>query len=431
MSNLIKRTVPVILSLVLLLTCLVSPAAAASFNGSGSTDTYDILDYLTIASNDNSVTRYGSSFSIPIPLPTRQSISYVDFLVNLNPANTLLSVKCGSSSSDVFSELNFNRIKGTNLFRVFGNIPMRFYTQLDLKFEFSGSSIVNSTLVTFYEFNVRNNPFDFVELGYNVSISALGEVHEADVAAGKGHSIDLPQYVGSDPLPTHFTTYITIDNWESYDFLDFYCGSYCYGITSLLAYTDDMIQVPLSSSYTNVDADLNRTENGVVIENPLGGYYVGMTLDLRGLNRSKHNSITIEIRGLYDAFTYSNFYTNVLLGYLESQEPSQFALLINRLDDWFGQLISGNSDSESAVDDFASSSQDQSERLEYSESEIQSIEKPFLGDMDFTVENMVDPNVLTLSTSGISAVLSNNIFLKVLIMALTLALAGFILYGKK
>lgn len=425
-----KRFVSLFLVISIFAFCIV-PASAASFNGSGTTDVYDILDYLIIGDNDNTIIRYGSSFSIPIPLPTRQSISYVDFLVNLNPANTLLSVKCGNSSSSTFSELNFNRINGTNLFRVFGNIPMRFYTKLDLNFEFSGSSVTNPTIVTFYEFNVRNNPFDFVELGYNVSVSALGEVHEFDVAAGDGHSIDFPQYVGSDPLPTHFTTYITIENWESYDFLDFYCGSYCYGITSLLAYTDDMIQVPLSSSYTNIDADLNETENGIVIENPLGGYYVGMTLDLRGLNRSKHNSITIEIRGLYDAFTYSHFYSNILLGYLESQEPSQFALLINRLEDWFGQLISGNSDSESAVDDFVSSSQDQSDRIEYSESEIQSIEKPFLGDMDFSVENMVDPNVLTHSTAGISAVLSNSIFIKVLFMSLTLALAGFILYGKK
>lgn len=95
------------------------------------------------------------------------------------------------------------------------------------------------------------------------------------------------------------------------------------------------------------------------------------------------------------------------------------------------QLIHGSSDQQSSADDFQQSMDDQSQELEDLTGDLSAVNKTPVEDVNVNVSGMVNPDVVILATNGIGGLLSNQIILRVFLMAITLALAGFILYGKR
>lgn len=120
-------------------------------------------------------------------------------------------------------------------------------------------------------------------------------------------------------------------------------------------------------------------------------------------------------------------YLGGLLTTLNNNLVSGFTNLGNKLN----QLISGSDQDNSNANDFNNEVGNQSSELDEMTSVMDSVDQPDISDVNLSVNGMVNPSVITLATTGISNALGNEIILRVLLIAFTFSMVGFILYGKK
>lgn len=94
-------------------------------------------------------------------------------------------------------------------------------------------------------------------------------------------------------------------------------------------------------------------------------------------------------------------------------------------------IISGSAQDNTNADGFNSEVDNQSSELDEMSSVMGSVEQPDISDVNLSLNGMANPSVITLTTTGISNALGNEIIIRVLLIAFTFSMVGFILYGKK
>lgn len=422
-----KRYIAIALSLVICFSCLIAPASASSFDVPEAY--YNVLDYATPNDLDSYAVTFVDQSTISFDISELIIFSHVDIVVNSLAPITSASIKGNS--------LNIVKIT-TGVYRLYGDIPYMAYNTIDLTLSCDGETKVN---------------FDSF-LAYNGVRTAYSELGSFDVYEGSGTllqskkmteisktiSYDIP----SDATPTEYTIDFRCDNWKQYDFLAFRFRTRLQ-VKSVVGMTSTGMQplpVDLTYNVTNFSGS------------SFSYYYV--IVDIRNILKSSNDEPIVQVRAsrtsgkagtinYYDCVGYVS-YTDV------DPEVSFFRKFANKLNTWISALGTGLGNKlntliervQTLVHLFNNSTQDREEAEEFQE-EIQeqtgqldsmtdtmnSVTRPDVNTIDFGAGTMVDPNTLVLATGGISSLLSNPIITRILIMALTFGLVGFVLYGKK
>lgn len=443
-----KRIMLVLLVFVFCLTCVVSPVSASSFEVPKTY--FNVLDYAT--PNDfasTAVSLPDSQGTISFDIPGEMVFSYVDILVS--STSDITSANIGNSQLNVYAI-------SAGMYRLEGTIPYTSYNSISLGLFCSSASVV--TFLSFLAYNREFTPKNIV--GY------IDCYHNGDSVVYKQQS--SPSTTTSHRFTTteNTTDYCTIDcgsdNFHLYDYLAFRFRTNL-EVRSIVGMTSDG-KYPLSVTVSSFNDPLDRTYS-----------YYYCILDVSGIswdddlspnkpilqvNCSKTGSQEC-IFNFYDCVGFVNveyidpelnffrkFSANVedwfsdlktgivdklddlrdkIHSYMTSNHNSLMKQL-QRMTDYLMSLATGSSHSSDA-DSFNDSVSDQSQELEDMTSIMGSVEKPDINNIDFNPSTMVDTNTLVLATSGLSDVLGNQIIIRILLMALTFALVGFVLYGKK
>lgn len=102
-----------------------------------------------------------------------------------------------------------------------------------------------------------------------------------------------------------------------------------------------------------------------------------------------------------------------------------------KLDNILSAIKADSISNNQAADDFNNSVETQAQELEDLSDTMNSVERPDISDVMLDVSDLVDPNQFTMSTVGFSTLLGMDIFTRIILMALTFALIGFVLFGKR
>lgn len=212
---------------------------------------------------------------------------------------------------------------------------------------------------------------------------------------------------------TIFPTY-----WYLFDSYSINVSTSGLGFRSVQVDMSDGTPVPFDVSYYNYN-DLDVTSTSIVIN-----------CDLSQIDHTLDSSlrITVEYNYFYSQyhwFQVSDAHASV------NKSPNFFVVWFQKIIDSLGDLVNGNRNQQTSADRFQDKVDDQDELLGDLTTDLNSVERPDLGNIELSPVGMVDPGVVTLTTTGISSALGNEILIRVLLIALTFALAGFILYGKK
>lgn len=232
------------------------------------------------------------------------------------------------------------------------------------------------------------------------------------------YPVSMNSYV-SNQVGGHETFYLfnlTFD-WEKYDYVTIYFQDFS---TQLIDFTANVDLIDVVSSF-----------------NRYAEHSCYLTLDFTSLNPEVNSNIcNIGLSGsemLYDTsapiFTISS-----VVAYVELVEDSFWPAWIQRIIDKFDQLIDSLTGTQQDLDNsnsFNDSVSDQATELEDMTSIMTSVEQPDIADVNLNLNGVVDSNSVVLATTGFKTILQNEIILKVLLIAFTFALVGFILYGKK
>lgn len=425
----IKRIVSLILILVLCITCFVFPAAAAGLT-SELTSIYDLLDFVSINSDGTNFLSVDGNYTFVIPSYEYTTYYYIDTTVRISGSAADFTAKIGNSLNGSTRNLTVSKIYGS-LYRIYGEIPAASYRNFYLTIN---SNVPEKRGYTFYSFRVTSAQATAYPISCTYEVVSMQGGNEGSISAGGYANVEIPygDFLNY-PAPGEFSASVWIQDWYNYDFITLQLGGYyVYGNTAFNV-TFNGQPLPYEISYTNLDVELGDSP----IQSSDGSYMVFCTIDLRGVKRTLDTSVHIDMRGIHDQSEVSYFFISYVNGFVDLKEPNFLKSLYLKLGSWFPTLISkidqlvGSSSDQQDAEDFTGVIEEEVNELGEISTVIGSMEKPNVSDFNFNINSMVSPSTLTLSTSGIKTALSNEILLKVLIIAMTLGLCGFILYGKK
>lgn len=248
---------------------------------------------------------------------------------------------------------------------------------------------------------------------------------------------------------SEYSLVLTMPEWYGYDFLDIQVHLDVLTISSIHAVLGDVI-IPFETSVIPSEGWDSQD------------IYLTCRLDLRGLSYTTTSDPVLDIRGSISFDYQSEFYLNAASGVTIVNDPniSFFDSLLDALHDmhvnivrwfevtivdmgsWFNNLESSfdasiqkvvdaiNGDS-SAGDDFGAAVETQAAELQQMGEIFDSVQQPDIDSVDISVDTYVDQGSLILATTGITEIMSNDIFIQVFMMSIIMATAGYVLFGKR
>lgn len=414
-----KRFISVFLCLILCFSIVV-PVSASGLDPDTNGYSFDALPYLDTNYVDTSSIPIGGAVHFRLSPPDLTNCNYFyGYLKTDDPYPRI-------ASSAAYFNLVF---MGDNLFYFHGSFN-RDYTYFPIAYYKDNSS----SFLNFLTFHV--SPIDYITSDLSVSVTTTGSYSRRNIttyetiningtnilSTGDYQNVVVLPDINADgttsyPERTIFLTSVLTFNWTAYDRVDI---AFYNGYDTL---TDYMFHVDGINVLESIQSGtLNGSQTTIV------------TLDFSVLDPNINSSTcTIRMRG-YQRFTSSSsqhFFIHRITGFSQTVSnnfwPSWLMKIINKLDN----IFTGREEDHTAADSFQDTVDEQASQFEDMSNTMNQVERPDIESIDLSTSNMVDTDSVILATNGIGTILENPIILRVILMALTLALAGFVLYGKR
>lgn len=419
MSNLIKRTLPVILVLAVTISCLISPAAAASIEDPALIDALQYQDSNTFYYYPNS-----TSYRIPLKKAGTGVVRYVEAFIFTNVDNISGRFFYNTSSSYNFTCIPCGMANsGAYLYKL---VWSGFTAQDRLDIFLNSTDTMLSVNLLSLRYSI--SPLSVDELEGICNITAVGMTDSIHY-----RPTDATNYRNWTPVGTAFNSYqlaLSAYDIEAYDYLNFLVYASVSSVTSVNVWDNgnNLSPIPFEISYLN-----NSSEPGT--------FYMSITVDIRSVDKLISQPIVV-IEG--DLFNDQPNHISVdgITGWYVQDEINPVIYWLKtikaNLGTWFVQLISsvnsladGTSQDQTNASDFNAAVSDQQQELEDMAGVMDSVTKPNLDSIDLDTSDIVSTSDIQVTTTGISYILNTSFFTNFLILLLTFSLIGFALYGKR
>lgn len=400
------------LTISLVLGILIVPVSASS-TFSDDLPYIDVMQYGSCAesiTNSQQMNERGF-LTFTYSIPDRTVFTYVDILFNYNANASNFLVYLGN---DALTCVNVSK----GLFRAYGKVAANYRSSLAI--DISDANAKTTWRVT----------MESIKIGFDDSYSVDTDAY-ADINAPSygdtihfvpGDTVNHRTWQGvSSLVNAAFGVHVYKSDWRPYDFLDFYMYVDVASITSIDV-TMGGKQVPYQvTSFIDQYGDTNP-------------YVYQVKVDLRGLDRSSSDYPMITISGVESKTSTNMVAVLSCVGsvYFQMTEPdvAWYQKIFNAITSGFDDLrnlLGADND----PDGFKEDVQDKTDELNDLSQSIGNVPEPDISNVNMNISGQISPQILTAANQGIGTLLSNQFILRLFILAITFALAGFILYGKK
>lgn len=422
-----KRVLPFLLALVVILAS-ASPVAAAEDSA-----WVELLEYSTVNDSGLNWFKYSSTATFSIPTPYSMRLTKIDMLITY-PANTAPTAVDVYYNGTYYS-LTMRRIDECTS-RVYGTIAQNWYSDVRIRFTRSGTTTA------------------YVEI-LSCKVSQL--LHQ-EVTADAQVVIDNTYYstgtaitvAGNDVSDTAYSQIrIDVNDWMEYDSLTIWGSALTMGLTSIRA-TVSTLALPFEVSYFQSVATGETTDSTYHFSyydysSTSGGYgnIYGDTTSAFEYNGKILFAITIDLTGVDRTLTTSPLYvyfTGVysgLYGYTFNCQYVNGSIIVPDKSDitWWNKFTTfmsglfGGDDPDAA--DFESQMESQGDAMQDAVDEMDAVTKPPVDDINVSVDSYIDPSGVSDAGSLIGELMSQELILFMLLISLTVALASFVIFGKR
>lgn len=433
-----KKIFSLLLSLILILSCVV-PASAV-----GTSDFDRYLDITTFCNNPRIFMDSGSSICSFSGLPARQYY-LSDLIIYTSDPDLVCSTQAGTLSKYDLGN-GYYRLYGTNSYSFREYVELTFTSSISCQIDIISCKVSTSaifpTAITggIYAEDYWSGVIlrDIMENGTSPAVVTFPSV-----------DFDNDTINTLSNVHSYFYPY----NWEKFDYIDInFTVQNLYSINSLTVKSNNGYNFPFNVSILSTDnkdlfweSEYNNNLFDYGFSKSMCKYFISLRIDLTNCDRSGLNDDIPFI--LFDFLrSYNDKPVTITLddivGYVDSTNFSTTELFIYRfisivrdgftsLNSSIDNLIAGSHEQQNAANSFNDSISDQADELQDLTADLNSVTRPELSDVNISTDGLVDSSVVLLATNGLGSILGNDIILRVLLLALTFALAGFILYGKR
>lgn len=434
----IKRILPFVLVLAVLLSVMTVPASAAEASGSY----VNLLDFVTANNTLNNTAVISNSGTVNFDLSsTLGSLRAYYFEVvfaftGVAPNSYSLSFGSHALNSSV-------TLLGSGLVKISGHAEGLAQSKFSLAVKSSGTSYL-----TFLSFIVHTVPDNRT----NIAATVTADPGTSATLSPGGHVMVQSSVTGSVQDATYKIN-ITKSYWDNYDHIELRSQLYALGVQSVVAFTSTGDYLPLECSYLG---DGN---------NSFGSwYYISCLIDITNIDPSYTGDIYIRVTalnnqttGLYyvyglqgvifsepvdsqmkwnqliykkiDSFlgTVRSFFNNFLdpaLTSIYNNMTSGFSNVISKL----GQLVTGSPVDEGVSDDMQQSENELGNMTDQMDELSPTID---VGDVNVNIDDYVDADSTAQVTNVLAVITNQPIIVSMLSILAGFALMGYVFFGKR
>ena len=393
----------------------------------------ELLEYSTVNNSGANWFRYTSTATVSIPTPQSMRLCKVDMLITY-PANTA-PTKVEVSYNGTYYALEMRRIDETTS-RVFGTVQNNFYSDVRVRFTRS------STAISYLEIlSCRVSPLVHQE------VTSDAQVFVDNTYYNTGSNIVV---AGNDISETAYAQIrIDVSDWMKYDTLIIWGSALTMGLTSVRA-TVSTVGLPFEMSYIQTIATgetADYTNHYTYTENYSGGGGYGhgygdintaieyngkilycITIDLTGVDRTLTTSpLYVYLTGVYTGtygYTFNCQYVNGSITIPDTSNVSWWTRFTN----FMSGLFDGDT---TESDDYRDEAGQQRDELDDMNEQLENVTKPAVDSIQMDIDNYLDGDDSQALAGALSSLTGNSLLISMMCITLTIALVGYVLYGKR
>lgn len=425
----IRRLSSFLLVVAVLCSCMTVTAYASQDSG-----WIELLEYSSVQTNgENWFTISGQNGSVTIPLQGEKRLRKIDMLV-WNPTGqrpTSAAVTAGGSTL----VLDILQI-GSNMFRVVGYIPNAWYESITVSF-----SKADATSQTYEVLSCKVTPLGVQEFACDADVNIDGTSYST------GQLIEVS---GNGLSETAYAQVrLDVNDWEKFDSITIWGSALTLGVTSMRV-TLGGLGLPFDVSYMQTlptGEVVDYTYHYTYTENYSGGGGYGngygdttsaieyngkiifcVTIDLAGVDRSMvDETLFLYLTGVYNGLYGYTFNIQYVNGNVTTADTSSVSWW-HRFTAFLTDIFDGDGTSS---DDFEEEAVQQGSEMDDLNDELQGVTKPPIEDIQTDVDDYLDPEDAQEAYAVFATLTGNSLVSSMLVMALTVALVAYVLYGKR
>lgn len=381
----------------------------------------DILDLTTVNNSGTNYFAFNNSTTINIDAGYESIVSYIDMVWYCGygaPDSIMLWRSTGSSSR---LALTIKRIGSSNFYRVYGNVSG--YTMRNFKFDIVSNTAYSGTS-TYRSYEIRSCRIAGTIGTYNLNMSYTA-TPEPDAQYTR-NCVFEPVVDLEYGIPIPYTFEITPDDWALYDYLDIFIAAQGATIDSVAVHHNGRA-IPYSTTEHGTSYAGQTTQDGYtgVI---LPDSYMMLHIDLTTIQHSSNVTPTIIITGFINNGQYASIGWDSAIGYVRDAERGGVLHWFNQAKEFLTGLFNPDA---SASDDFQDSAQNQGNEFEELNQQLETVTKPPVEDIQTNLDGYLDPEAAAQTAAAFRGLANNQLVVTMMLITLTSALVGYILFGKR
>lgn len=393
----------------------------------------ELLETTTVNNSGSNWFKYASTATVAVPTPYSMRLTKIDMLITY-PENTA-PTKVEVFYNGTYYPLEMRRIDA-NSSRVFGDIQQNFYSDVRIRFTRSGTASAYLEILSCRVSQIVNQ-----------EVPAQAQVFVDNTYYSTNSHIAVP---GND-LSTNAYSQIRIDvqDWMKFDTLTIWGSATTMALSSVRA-TISTVGLPFEMSYiqslaTGESSDTNYRYTYTENYSGGGGYGNGygdvktaieyngkilfcITIDLTGVDRTlTSDPLYVYLTGIYTGLYGYSFNCQYVNGSIFIPDKSEITWW-NRFTAFMTDLFGGDT---SASDDFQQDASQQRDEFDQMNEQLDAVTKPPVEDVQTDIGAYVDPVANAQVAHAFQSFASNPLITTMMLITLTVALVGYILFGKR
>lgn len=413
----IRRLSSFLLVVAVLCSCMTVTAHASEIYNPWT----DIMDLATVNDAGTNYFAFNTSTSVNIDAGYESVVSYIDMVwfCGYGAPDTIYLWRSAKETARL--SLNIERIGTSNFYRVYGNVGG--YTLRNFKFDVTSTKAYSGT-TTYRSYEIRSCRIAGsiatypLTMSYDISPDATAEYSQNAVYEPL---VDL-EY--GAPIP--YTMEIRVEDWSLYDYLDIFISMQGSTVDSVVVeHNGRALPFTTTDHGTSYAGQTNQDlYSGVV----LGDTYMMLHVDLTTIQHSSSIDPTITISGFYNTGQYASMGWNSAIGYIRDAERGGVLHWFNLAKEFLTDLLGSDGTS---TDDFEDNAAQQGGEIGGLNDELENVTKPPIEDIQTDVDDYLDPDDAQEAYAVFATLTGNSLVSSMLVMALTVALVAYVLYGKR
>jgi len=419
----LSRWLALALALAVISTAVVPVTAqAAESNGSA---WVELLEFTSLSDSGSNIFSFTTSGTMVFPLHQQMRIRRVDILISV-PSGQQPSQMSVTANSQTFN-LTISKIS-SELYRASGYVPNTTYTNLGIAVKKTTSARAVYEVLSCKVSGIGVQEFQ-----------ASADVEHNGIVYAIPNAIDITAVTPDTHQSDDYQARITVYDWEKFDELTIW-GSISWGTLDSLRATLGTAGLEMEVNYfqnsdgggwTDYHLDYLPSSDYIMGNTHYtphyGKYLFCATIDLANVDRTSSEPIYMYLTGMYDQMygaTLTVQYVNGSVFVADTTDVTWWT----RFTSFFTDLFGGDT---AEADAFKEDMQQQGQVVGDAAEQIDTVTRPALDDVDVDIGQFVDAAGTQQVSDLFGQLFSNNLVLNMVLVSLMVALAAFIIFGKR